>query len=96
VPLSFTTGAAAKTRPALVLFDLLLDVIICRITTAVAAGPADVMLADWRTAGLLKPSVASRDRLLTIERTIVLRRIGVLSPVDLAAVRSTWNQHMRL
>ena len=92
----FTSGASAKTRPALVLFDLPRDVVLCRVTSVARAGPADVTVADWQAAGLLMPSVASLDRLLTVERAVVLRQLGVLTPPDLAAVRSLWNSHMRL
>jgi mRNA interferase MazF len=92
----FTSGATSKIRPALVLFDLRQDAIICRITSLPKAGPLDVTLADWRAAGLLKPSVARLDRIVTAERTVFMRRLGTLSPGDLEAVRATWNQHMRL
>jgi len=51
---------------------------------------------DWQTAGLLKPSVARLDRLVTAEKTIFIRRLGVLSPADLAAVQTTWNSQMKL
>jgi hypothetical protein len=37
----FTSGATSKTRPALVLFDLPQDAIICRITSVLHAGPLD-------------------------------------------------------
>jgi hypothetical protein len=40
--------------------------------------------------------VARLDRLVTAERTVFLRRLGVLSAADLAAVRNTWNAHMKL
>lgn len=92
----FTSGAKSKVRPALVLFDLSLDAIICRVTSVSRSGPLDVTLIDWRAAGLLKPSVARLDRLVTAEKTIFLRRLGVLSTTDLDAVRKTWNQHMML
>ena len=92
----FTSGAAGKVRPALVLFDLAQDAIICRVTSVARTGPLDVTLNDWQVAGLLKPSVARLDRLVTAEKTIFLRRLGVLSAADLAAVRSTWNSQMKL
>ncbi len=92
----FTSGAPAKTRPALVLFDLPRDVVICRVTSVVRGGPADVTVTDWRAAGLLVPSVAGLDRLLTVERVVVIRQLGVLAAVDLTAVRAAWNQQMRL
>jgi len=46
----FTSGAASKARPALVLFDLGQDVLICRITSAASATPLDITIADWSSA----------------------------------------------
>ena len=92
----FTSGAAGKIRPALVLFDLQHDAVICRVTSVTRSGPLDVALNDWQAAGLLKPSVARLDRLVTAEKSIFLRRLGVLSPADLAAVRNAWNSQMKL
>jgi mRNA-degrading endonuclease toxin of MazEF toxin-antitoxin module len=79
-----------------VLFDLQQDVLICRVTSARHAGLLDVMLADWKQAGLAKASVARLDRLVTAEKTILGRRLGILSAADQATVRRAWNQHMRL
>jgi mRNA interferase MazF len=92
----FTSGVGSKIRPALVLFDLQQDAVICRVTSVLRSGPLDVTLHDWQPAGLLKPSVARLDRLVTAEKAIFLRRLGVLSPRDSAAVRSTWNEQMKL
>ncbi len=93
----FTSGASSKVRPALVLFDLGSDALICRITSVLRTGPLDVTLSGWRTAGLLKPSVARLDRLVTVERAVVfLRRLGTLDLSDQTAVRTVWNGHMRL
>lgn len=61
----FTSGVVSKVRPALVLFDLQQDVLICRVTSAQSRGPLDVMLFDWQAAGLLRPSVARLDRVVT-------------------------------
>jgi mRNA-degrading endonuclease toxin of MazEF toxin-antitoxin module len=72
------------------------DAVICRVTSARRIGMLDVTLNDWQAAGLLKPSIARLDRLVTAEKTIFLRRLGVLSATDLAAVRDTWNEHMTL
>jgi mRNA interferase MazF len=92
----FTSGAAGKVRPALVLFDLQLDALVCRVTSVVRSGPLDVALLDWQSAGLLKPSVACLDRLVTAERTVFRRRLGLLSDRDRDAVRARWNRQMRL
>ena len=92
----FTSGSGSKVRPALVLFDLQQDAIICRVTSVRRSGPLDVEIGDWQAAGLLKPSIARLDRLVTAEQSIFLRRLGVLSAADLEVIRRTWNSHMKL
>jgi mRNA interferase MazF len=96
VQFPFTSGAFSKPRPALVLFDLGQDALICRVTSVLRTDPLDVMIADWMQAGLAKPSVARIDRLVTAEKSVLGRRLGVLSPSDQSAIRAAWNQHMRL
>jgi len=92
----FTTGAASKTRPVLVLFAFQQDVLVCRITSAARSGACDVPLLDWSSAGLAKPSIARIDRVVTMERSLLKRRLGQLSLRDLHAIRSAWNQNMQL
>jgi len=92
----FTSGASSKIRPALVLFDLEQDAIICRVTGVLRTGPWDVLLKDWQTAGLLKPSVVRLDHIVTAEKSIFVRRLGALNAEDQKAIRDRWNQHMRL
>lgn len=92
----FKAETESKIRPALALFDLQQDAVICRVTSVSRMGTLDVTLHDWKAAGLLKPSAARLDRLVTAEKTIFLRRLGVLGAADLAAVRATWNRQMML
>ena len=92
----FTSGVTSKPRPVLALFDLGLDLVICRITSGTCSGPLDITLIDWQQIGLAKPSIARLDRLVTAELTVLNRRLGQLSARDEAAVRFAWNQHMRL
>jgi mRNA interferase MazF len=92
----FTAGTLSKPRPALVLFDLQLDVLICRITSAQYTGPLDIEIHDWAVAGLAKPSIARLDRLAAADKRLLGRRLGQLSSADAAAIRTAWNQHMRL
>jgi hypothetical protein len=56
----------------------------------------DVSLIEWKSAGLLLPSVVRLDRIVTAERSVFLRRLGVLSRADLTTIRVVWNQHMVL
>ncbi len=92
----FTSGELSKPRPALLLFDLEQDVVICRITSVLRSGPLDVLITDWKQAGLALPSIARLDRIVTAEKSLVTRRLGKLSPVNDTAVREAWNKHMRL
>src|SRR5438552_12209651 len=88
----FTSGRFSKIRPALILFDLHDDVIICRITSALRSGALDVPLNEWRKAGLLKPSVARIGQLVTAEKTVLLRQLGALTSADIEAIREKWNE----
>jgi mRNA-degrading endonuclease toxin of MazEF toxin-antitoxin module len=92
----FTSGLLSKPRPALVLFDLGSDVIICRITSTMHSGKIDARLQDWAAGGLAKPSVARLNRLVTAEKPLLLRRLGALSARDRATVQSLWNANMML
>lgn len=92
----FTSGTAAKVRPVLVLFEYSHDLMVCRITSARPFDPLDVTVINWQAAGLIQSSTARLSRIVTIERSIIIRKLGSLDPSDLATVRQAWNQHMRL
>lgn len=78
------------------LFDLGADVLIARVTSALHREPEDVAVADWRAAGLLKPSTVRLARLVTVDKSLLLRKFGTLGPADRAAITARWNQRMRL
>jgi mRNA interferase MazF len=92
----FTSGELSKPRPVLVLFDLEEDAVICRMTSVLYSGPLDVSITDWQEAGLEKPSVARLDRLVTAEKTLLVRKLGQLTLSDAAKIKAIWNQHMKL
>ena len=92
----FTSGAISKPRPALVLFDLGADVVICRITSVRHAGKLDVPVSDWAAAGLAKPSVIRLNRLVTAEKSLLRTRLGELTNPDQSTVRPVWNANMTL
>jgi len=92
----FTSGAQSKPRPALVLFDMGQDIVICRITSVLHSSEYDVPVADWSTAGLAKPSVIRLNRLVTAERNLLQARLGELAAADREAVRTAWNASMKL
>jgi mRNA-degrading endonuclease toxin of MazEF toxin-antitoxin module len=92
----YTSDHTSKARPVLVLIDVGLDVVICRITSAASSSALDVSLADWAASGLLKPSVARLDRIVTAEKSILRTRLGELTAADKALVRAVWNSNMML
>ena len=91
-----TDGADGKLLPVLVLFDLEADAVVCRITSVLRTGVLDVILSGWTEEGLLKPSVARLDRIVTMEKTLLVKKLGKLSSADFEAVRMRWNSLMKL
>ncbi|MBP8246621.1 MAG: type II toxin-antitoxin system PemK/MazF family toxin [Phenylobacterium sp.] len=93
VPFPFTNQAASKRRPAVVVssraYNLARpDVVVMAVTSQFSAteGLGEVWLEAWEAAGLLKPS-AIKPVMATLERGLVIRRLGVLGDEDQAALR---------
>jgi mRNA-degrading endonuclease toxin of MazEF toxin-antitoxin module len=93
VPFPFTDQTASKKRPAVVVSsDTLhresIDLVVMAITTQPrAASSLEVGLTQWRGAGLLRPSVI-KPVLATIERSLVLKKLGSLRKSDRQALAS--------
>ena len=93
-PFAYSDLLGSKRRPACVVsapaFNVGPDVVLAMITSNAALlrhpGTGDVVVADWRVAGLPLPSVVRTGRLLVIERRLVFRTLGSLAALDLAAV----------
>jgi mRNA interferase MazF len=93
VPFPFTNQSGTKKRPAAIVSTAgyntsRRDLIIMAITSQVRqpVGFGEAVIADWESAGLLKPSV-TKPVLATIEQGLVLRTLGTLSESDLRALR---------
>lgn len=93
VPFPFTDQSTTKRRPAVVVSSATYhrerpDLVILAITSQArpAAGVGEVAVAKWKEAGLLKPSVL-KPVLATIERGLVLRKLGRLEEEDRRALR---------
>ena len=88
-PLSNMSGALR--RPGLVLFDSGdEDVMLARITTQAIRDRTDMRIADWKTAGLIAESVVRLSKVVTINKSLVDRHLGALSPIDKKSVRMVW------
>jgi mRNA interferase MazF len=97
IPFPFTDQRGNKKRPAVIVssasyniarFDLILMAITSQIKPATAIGEA--IITEWRKAGLLKPS-SIKPVLTTVEKRLVLRRLGQLEQAD----RATLQQALR-
>ncbi len=93
VPFPFTDRPAFKRRPALVAsvrhFNDRHDRLILAMITAAARSdwPSDVHIQDWRAAGLAVPCRV-RLKLFTLEKRLIVRRVGALATQDREAVRA--------
>ena len=90
----FTSQTAVKQRPAVVISsdryhqerpDVVLMAVTSQLRPSSQAG--DAWIEDWAEAGLLKPS-AIKPVIATLERGLVIRRLGALSTADQANLRS--------
>jgi mRNA interferase MazF len=88
VPFPFTNQVAAKQRPAVIVSAAAYnrtkpDVVVMAITSQFRPSPplGEVWLGHWQAAGLLKPS-AVKPVFATIERSLVIRRLGTLAVAD--------------
>jgi len=89
----YTNGIREKQRPALVLLDVGdEDILLARVTSKLNDTIYDVVLQEWEEAGLLLPSVVRLHKLATLEKHLVKRRIGSISPLDLRGVREAIQQ----
>lgn len=92
VPFPFTDQSAMKQRPAIVLSEATYnrihpDLIMAPITSQIKGGADEAEIADWQSAGLLKPGVV-KPVLSSFAVHLVRRPLGKLSQKDLARVRS--------
>ena len=80
-------------RPGLVLLDIGdLDVVVARVTRQMHATLFDIVLNDWKGAGLLAPSVVRLHKIATLEKTLVQRKLGSLQGQDRIAVTGALDQ----
>lgn len=93
VPFPFSNQAGGKKRPAVVISSDAYntrhpDLLIMAVTSQAQTGDdfTALPIADWQTAGLLKPSFA-KPVLTTIEQSLVIRSMGALSVTDQRALR---------
>ena len=92
----FTSGAASKLRPVLVLWTDAADVVVAAITSAQPRSTTDVALQYWSAAGLRVASTVRLSRLDCLEQTLLRRRFGVLTQIDAEQLKRVWTNEVRL
>lgn len=98
VPFPFTNQSTSKRRPAVVVSSDAYhrerpDLIILAVTSQARPEPAfgEASVAKWKEAGLLRPSVL-KPVIATIERGLVLRKLGRLAGEDRDALRKVLDE----
>ncbi len=94
VPFPFTDQSGTKQRPAVVLSGSEynqnhLDIILVPITSQILQTIDEIRLVNWKSAGLLKPSVI-KPVVASFEFPLVRRKLGLLSNADLGRVRAAF------
>ena len=92
----FTSGAASKLRPGLVLWTDAADVVVAAVTSAPPRSKTDVTLENWKEAGLRVASSVRLARLDCLEQRVLRRRLGVLAPLDAEELKRVWAKEIRL
>ena len=88
--LVFSNGQGAKRRPVLVVHDFGDDdLLVVPVTSQRARTAADLVLTDWKNAGLQLPSTVRVEKLATIEKSCVARKLGALPSAELVRVKET-------
>ena len=94
VPFPFTDQTTSKKRPAVVVssdgynrqhYDIIIMAITSQIQVVLVLG--EVIINEWREAGLIKPSII-KPILATVEKVLVIRKLGELKEVDRQAVKN--------
>lgn len=86
----FSGGQGTKRRPVLVVRDFGDDdLLVVPVTSQSVRVATDIGLSDWQGAGLKLPSTVRAEKLATIGKSCVARKLGVLPPKELVRVRET-------
>jgi mRNA-degrading endonuclease toxin of MazEF toxin-antitoxin module len=95
----FTDVATDKKRPTLVLASTIRSkryrlVTVAMITSQVEALhlEGDVLLEEWRAAGLLHPSLLRLGKVATVDQELIDKTLGRLSDDDLDAARTAFRR----
>lgn len=94
--LPFSDNLNIKKRPALILIDTGDDdIIAARITTQQTKSQYDIYVNAWKDSGLLQESFVRLNKIATLEKKLIQKKLGKLQSEDLEKVRrvikNLWN-----
>ena len=90
IPFPFSDLTGNKLRPAIILFSTKFDVTICFITTQFQwKGKYDFMLIASSFNGLKKDSIIRISKLTTIDKNLILGKIGNMEPNYILSLNSS-------
>lgn len=99
VPFPFSDLSAVKRRPCLVLAaiharGLGAHFIVAMMTsnTSHSAFPDDVVLRDWKGAGLPKKTLVRLAKVVTLDSSLIGKRIGRIEGQDQKKIRSAFRR----
>ena len=92
VPFPFTDRHASKRRPALVVSSPRFNnwhqqLVLAMITASSSEWPSDAAIGEWQAARLTVPCKV-RFKLFTLDRTLIVRKLGSLAPADHERVKN--------
>jgi len=91
----FTDASGSKKRPVLVLWLDGADLVTAAVTSSKPRSPMDVLLADWNLSGLRLASTVRLSRLDCLEQSLLIGRIGIISPSDGKMINQVWEAHIK-
>jgi mRNA interferase MazF len=87
IPFPFTDLSGKKNRPALILVDGEVDITVSFITTQLKwQEDSDVKIEPTQTNGLKRTSLIRLSKLATIDKDLVIGKLGNLSQDELTSV----------
>lgn len=90
IDVQFLQAQGSKIRPATVVLDSGDDDFVAApITSRSGVAEFDLVLQDWRIAGLNVPSTVRLHKIAVLSKLSIRRTVGRLAASDLAAVRAT-------
>lgn len=93
IPFPYTDLSGSKLRPALVLAETALDVMVSFITSQIQwQEPTDVILNPNLTNGIKKTSLVRLGKIATIKKQLIAGRLGNLDKLEVADV----NQKLKI